>query len=223
MKLLRLALVLASAVPAWAGLNSAVIVLPSETGRPAPAISIVQPADYVCATVLLRTTTKDVERQSTAMRECLQRVTEAITKSARFQLHQGALRLAGAVGSSYGSFSSAGNTGLQTIVRILLPLQGTSDVFEATKQLRRFITTLPPTADTELNVTSVSLAVAAPEQYRERLIALIAEQSRGIQQQFGARTVIVDGLQNGVTVRQVDESNVELFVDYQLSANLDVR
>jgi hypothetical protein len=157
------------------------------------------------------------------MRECMQRLTDAVTKWSRFQLHQGPLRLAGSANGSYGSFSNVGAAALQTTLRVLLPLPGTTDVFEATKQLRRFIGSLPPTPDAELTIATLSLAVATPDQYRERLLALIADQSRAIQQQFGARTVIIDGLQNPVSVRQVDESNVELFVDYQLSANLDVR
>jgi hypothetical protein len=218
MKLLRLALFLAGTASAFAGLNSAVIVLPSEGGRPAPAVTLVQPADYLCAVVTLRTTAKDPDRQSVAMRESVQRLTEAISKSPRFQLHQGAVRLAG----QGGSFGLGGGTAtLQTTLRVLYPLQGTTDIFEAVKQLRRFVASLPPTADTELNVAAISLAVAAPEQYRDRLLALIADQARSLHHSFGARLVIIDGLQNAVSVRQVDDMNVEIYIDYQLSGNLE--
>ena len=224
LKFVSLALFVSAAAAAFASLNSAIIVLPTETGRSAPAVSLVLPADYLCAIVTLRTTSKDPDRQSVAMRESLQRVTTAVEKSARFQLHQGAIRFAGTNSSLYASKSSAGSAAtLQTSFRVLCPLQGTFDVFEAMKQLRRFIGSLTPVDDTELNIASISLAVAAPEQYRERLLALIAEQSRAIQQNFGARTIIIDGLQNQVAVRQVDESNVELYLDYQLSANLEMR
>ena len=223
MKFFRFTLLLASAAPAWAGLNSAVIVLPIDTGRSAPAVSIVQPADYLCAVVTLRTTARDTDRQSSAMRESLQRVTAAIQKSPRFQLHQGALRYAGTSGAKYSSSVGSGPASLQTTLRLLCPLQGDVDVFETMKQLRLFIASLAPAADTEVNVVSITLAVADPEQHRARLLALIADQSRAIQQNFSARTVIIDGLQNPVSVRQVDDSHVELFIDYQLSANMDVR
>src|SRR5688572_10019895 len=88
MLLPRLAFFLFAAAPAFAGLNSAVIVLPIEGGRPAPAVTLVQPADYVCAIVTLRATAKDPVRQSTAMRETLQRVRTGIERSPRFQLHE---------------------------------------------------------------------------------------------------------------------------------------
>jgi hypothetical protein len=223
MKFPRLLLFVVSAVPAFAGLNSAVIVLPTDGGRSAPAVCLVQPADYLCAILTLRTTAKDPDRQSTAMRESLQRITAAIEKSPRFQLHQGAVRFAGTNSSLYSSKTGTGPASLQTSLRVLHPLQGTTDVFEEMRLLRRFIGTLSPADDTELSVVAITLAVAEPEQYRARLLALIADQSRAIQQNFGARTIIIDGLQNPVVVRQVDDSNVELFLDYQLSANLETR
>jgi len=225
MKLLRLVLLLASAAPAWAGLSSAIIVLPLENGRNPPAVTFVQPADTLCAIITLRATGKDAERQSTAMRDSVQRLTAAIEKSPRFLLHQGPVRLTGP-GSSFGSFlssSKVGSANLQTNLRVLCPLQGNADVFEAMRQLRGFIATLKPADETELNVVSLSLAVTDPEQYRVRLLTLIAEQSRAIQQTFGARSIIIDGLQNPVLVRQIDDTNIELYIDYQMSANIDVR
>ena len=224
MKLPRLAaLLLATSLPAFAGLNSAVIVLPAENARPAPAVNLVQPADYLCAVVTLRTTAKDADRQSAAMRESLQRITAAIEKSPRFQLHQGAARFAGGGSSLYSSKAGSGPASLQTSLRLLAPLQGNTDVFETMRQLRRFIAGLVPADDTELNVLSISLAVTEPEQYRARLLALIADQARSIQQNFATRSIIIDGLQNPVVVRQLDDSNVELFVEYQLSATLEAR
>mgnify|MGYP001603615586 FL=1 len=223
MRLFPIVLALVSAAPAWAGLNSAVIVLPLENSRAAPAVTIVQPADYLCAIVTLHTTSRDADRQSSAMRESLQQITAAVERSSRFQLHQGPVRFANLNGSLYSSKAGSGPAGLQTSLRILCPLVGNADVFESMRQLRRFIGTLAPADDTELAIATIALAVTEPEQYRARLLALIADQSRTIQQNFGARTIIIDGLQNPVVVRQVDDSNVELFVDYQLSANLETR
>lgn len=217
------ALLLATALPALAGLNTAVIVLPSDSTRGSPAVNLVQPADYLCAVVTLRTTAKDVDRQSAAMRESLQRITAAIEKSPRFQLHRGPARFAAGSGSLFSSKTGSGPASLQTSFRVLASLQGNQDVFETMRQLRRFVGGLALADDTELNVISISLAVTEPEQYRARLLALIADQARAIQQNFSTRAIIIDGLQNPVVVRQIDDSNVELFVEYQLSATLDSR
>ncbi len=221
MKLLAAGLLLLAAAPAWAGLNSAVIVLPTDTGRRAPAISLVQPADYLCAVVTLRATAKDPDRQSAAMRDSLQRVKAAVEKSPRFQLHEGPVRFAEGT-SSYFS-SKAGAATLQTSVRVLAPLGDGADVFETMKQLRQFIGSFSALTDAELSIASISLAVIAPEQSRERLLALIADQTRAIQRSLGARVVTVDGMQNPVLVRQVDDANVELYIDYQMSATMELR
>jgi hypothetical protein len=222
-RLIALLAAFAMAVPAFAGLNTAIIVLPVETQRSAPAVALVQPADYLCAVVTLRTTTKDIDRQSAAMRDGLQRITAAIEKAPRFQLHQGPARFAGNPGPLFSAKTGSDPANLATNLRILFPLQGTNDVFESLRQLRRFIGTLAPGADSELSLVSISLAVNEPEQYRPRLLQLISEQARTIQQSFGTRSLIIDGLQNPVLVRQVDDSNVELSVDYQISANVESR
>jgi hypothetical protein len=224
LRIVSVSVFLLSVAPVFAGLNSAVIVLPSENIRSAPAVTLVQPADYLCAIITIRSTSRDPERQANAMRETLQRVTSIVEKSSRYQLHQGAVHLAGGYSSSF-SFSKAGAgpASLQTSMRILCPLGGNADIFETMKQLRKFIAGFQPAEETDLQVASMTLAVAAPEQYRERLLALIADQSRSVQQTLGARSVAIDGLQNAVVVRQVDDANVEIFIDYLLSATVDTR
>lgn len=224
MRTLLFFLAIAFASSVRAGLNSAVIVLPSDSARNAPAVSIVQPADYLCAVITLRTTAKDPDRQSNAMREGLQRVRSNVEKSPRFQLHEGPVRFAnGSISPAYSSKVGSGPSGLQTSLRILSPIEGNPDVLETMKQLRRFIAGFSTLEDAELNVVSISLAVTAPEQFRERLLTSIADQSRLIQRHLGARSVIIDGLQNPVSVRQVDDANIELFIDYQMSATLEMR
>lgn len=217
------ALLLASASSVFAGLNTATIVLPISTTRTAPAITLVLPADYLCAVVTVRTTTKDIDKQSSAMRTAVRRLTETIEKAPRFQLHQGAARFAGAPGPLYSPQNGSDPAVLQTDLRILAPLQGSDDIFESLRQLRRFISSLTPGENAELILVSVSVAVNDPEQYRSRLLGLMAEQTRSVQQTFGTRTTIIDGLQNPVIVRQVDDSHVELSIDYQISATIETR
>jgi len=211
------------ASPAFAVLNSAAIVLPLQSNRAAPAVTIVQPADYLCAVVTLRTTAKDPERQSNAMRDALQRVHAIVEKSPRFELHQGPARFSEGSTSVFSSRAGSGPASLQTSLRILCPLNGSADVFDAMKDLRKFIGTFANLDEVELTVASISLGVISPEQFRDRLLALIADQSRSVQRSLNARTVIIDGLQNPVIVHQVDDVNVELFIDYQMSATTEVR
>lgn len=213
---------LLSAAPAFASLSSATITLPAENPRAAPAVSLIQSADYLCATVTIRSGAKDIDRQTAAVQQTLAGLRAGVEKSSRFQLHEGALRLAGAAGS-LASRSSYSNAVLQATVRILCPLvNGTSaDVFADTRQLRQFIAGFDVAPGAELQVVSIGLAVDNSEQYRDRLLDLINEQARNTQRTFGARTVVIEGLNNPITVRQLDELNVELYIEYQLSTTLE--
>lgn len=223
MKLLRPAFfLLLTAAPAPASISSTIITLPADNARPAPAVSLVQTADYLCATVMIRSAVKDIDKQTLAVQQTLATLRAGVEKSSRFQLHDGPLHLSGSY-NSLSSKSSYSNAVLQTTVRILCPLvNGTSaDVFNDTRLLRQFISRFEVAGGAELQVLSVSLAVDTPEQYRDRLLDLIGEQARVTQRTFGARSVAIEGLNNAITVRQLDDINVEIYIDYQLDATLE--
>ena len=225
MKSLRPALLLISllsAAPAFASISSATISLPAESPRAAPAVSLIQSADYLCATVTIRSTARDIDRQTLAVQQTLNGLRTNVERSSRFQLHDGALRLAGSAGL-LASKSSYSNAILQATVRILCPLVNSTsaDVFASTRQLRQFIAGIEVAQGADLQVLSIGLAEDNAEQYRERLLELIGEQARNTQRTFGARTVVIEGLNNPVTVRQLDDLNIELYIDYQLSTTLE--
>ncbi len=226
MHLLRLGLsaFTLAAASAFAGNNSATIALPVETSRGCPAVSLVQTADYLCAVVSVRSTAKDPERQMAAVQEALQRLTAAVQRSNAFQLHQGPVRFSGGAGSSGALFSKSGYgpaSLLQTSLRVLSPLAANADIFDAIRQMNLFITRVEVPSDAEVKILSTTLAVTAAEQQRERLMQLIREQITATRQQLGANIVTVSGLDSPVLVRQLDNINVELFIDYQLSATLE--
>ena len=136
----------------------------------------------------------------------------------------GALRLAGSTGglNSLMSKSNYSNAVLQATVRILCPLVNSTsaDVFANTRQLRQFIAGFEVAPGAELQVLSMGLAVDNAEQYRDRLLDLIGEQARNTQRTFGARTVVIEGLNNPISVRQLDDLNVVLRDRWQ-EATLD--
>jgi len=68
---------------------------PSSPQHGTPAVSIVQPADYLRAIVSVRSTAKDPERQAIAVQETVRRLTTAIQRSNTLQLHQGPARMFG--------------------------------------------------------------------------------------------------------------------------------
>ncbi|MBC7366008.1 MAG: hypothetical protein H7343_04205 [Undibacterium sp.] len=188
-----------------------------------PAVSIVQPADYLCAIVSIRSTAKDTERQATAVQESMRRITTAVQRSNTFQLHQGPARFFGGSNNANSLFSkpSYNPLSLQTNLRILCPLTPDADFFETIRQLTQFVAAIPLPGESEVKIISATLAVASAEQRRDRLMQLIREQIATTRAQLGANVVTVTGLDSPVLVRQLDNLSVELFLDYQLSATLE--
>jgi hypothetical protein len=220
---LRLLAVFAATAPAFAVNNSATLALAFDPPHGAPAVSIVQPADYLCAIVSVRSTAKDPERQAVAVQEAVRRLTTAVQRSSTFQLHQGPARFFGGGNNAASllSKSSYNPQSLQTSLRVLCPLTPDADFFEIIRQVTQFVSSISVPGDTEVKIISATLAVASAEQQRDRLMQMIREQIATTRTQLGANVVTVTGLDSPVLVRPLDHLSVELFLDYQLSATLE--
>ena len=222
-RLLRLVAFLAATTPVFAVSNSASLSLAFEPQHGTPAVSIVQPADYLCAIVSVRSTAKDPERQAATVQETVRRLTTAVQRSSTLQLHQGPARMFGGPSGSGALFSKPSYTpgSLQTNLRVLSPLTPDAEIFEVIRQVSQAIARIEVPNDAEVRIISTTLAVAAAEQQRDRLMQLIREQIAKTREQLGANVLTVTGLDSPVLVRQLDHLSVELYLDYQLSATLE--
>jgi hypothetical protein len=228
-------LALAAATSAFADNPvTGVIAIPFPTQR-ATAIALVQPADYLCATVTLSSRAKDPARQAEEIRETSRQLSAAVSKSPLLQIHEGTLRFYGGGGAGFDSSytsrllslpssafssSSGGSPLFSSSVRVLYKLDGSqNDTFQAATALRKLVDTLATSNPTSVHISSLTLAVEAPERQRERLLSLIRESAEAMKKTFHADTVTIGGLDGPVLVRQVDDASVELFIDYTLSVS----
>lgn len=96
----------------------------------------------------------------------------------------------------------------------------TPDVFAAASEITRFVNAIKFGEKTQCNLGQVQLAVADPEQHRAALLQLIAQDMRRTKEQMGSKgTLAVEGLQSPVIVRQMDETKVEVYLNYAFSLN----
>jgi len=66
------------------------------------------------------------------------------------------------------------------------------------------------------------LAVRNVEQYRPQLIGLILEEVKEIEKVASAKAKItIGGLESPIIVRQVDDKNVEMYINYRLSIEME--
>jgi len=85
-----------------------------------------------------------------------------------------------------------------------------------------FIETLQLPGKVRCESGRLQLAIDNPEQYRAKLLGLIAEEVRKTRDAISTKgSVRVEGLESSVMVRQADDKQVELFLFYSLSITAD--
>jgi hypothetical protein len=226
-------LVPAAALRADAPANC-VIVVPVESQRLTPtAIALVQPADYVCATIEVTSRRKDTAGQIADIRETIDLLTQTVDKSPRLSLHTGPLRFSSSENTTarplypaaapwaFSNFSKSPAdpfTPARFVVRILWKIAASDhDTLDASATLRQFADTFKPAGQAEIRLARLALAVESPERQRQRLLQLIGDSADAMKKTFSASAITIDGLEGPVLVRQVDDTQVELFIDYKLS------
>ncbi|MFA4944520.1 MAG: hypothetical protein WC789_07445 [Lentisphaeria bacterium] len=119
--------------------------------------------------------------------------------------------------SSYSSYEQPSTANLT----IMIPLDPQApDVFAAAGEITRFVNGIKFADKTHCNLGQVQLAMSDPEQYRASLLQLIAQDIRKTKELMGSKgTLAVEGLQSPVIVRQMDETKVELFLNYSVTLN----
>jgi hypothetical protein len=229
-----LAALAAAALRADAPANG-VIVVPVESQRLTPtAIALVQPADYVCATIEVTSRRKDTAGQVADIRETIDLLAKAVDKSPRLSLHTGPLRFSSSENttarllypaaaaqwsvSNFSNSSAAPSAPARLVVRILWKISAADhDTLDASATLRQFADTFKPAGQAEVRLARLALAVESPERQRQRLLQLIGDSADAMKKTFAASAISIDGLEGPVLVRQVDDTQVELFIDYKLS------
>ena len=91
-------------------------------------------------------------------------------------------------------------------------------VFERTEEIRRFITSVPLSKNTEFIEGSTGLSIVNPSQYRRELLTSIIEDIKFISNSLGdGISIKIEGLDTAISVRQYNQSDVQLSIPYTFS------
>lgn len=196
-----------------AGSTSALIVI-AAGDAPRVAATLRQRADFIAAPLSLRSDRSDPAERFVALGSAKSVLMTEVAKQKGWVVHEGGLSLSGRSGGKFSSFYGPQS---RSDLTILVPLDEATDVFSTAAALMRFVAqqSFPRV---EATVGNIELAVREPQQYRPRLLKLIAEEAARTRDSIaaGAQTKI-EGLESPVMVRQVNATEVELFIDYKLS------
>ena len=211
------------AFPATAGIssgwNSGPIIVLAEPEPRAVAVSFVMPADFVSVPVRITSEQKNTAAAYEETRQTIELITRKAKESGQFRTSMGVVSLSqhrGGFGISSGSWSQPAAS-VEIYLLVSFPTN-TGSIFEAGAGAARFVESLSLPGKTKCELGRLQLAIANPEQYRTNVLDLIREEIKKTRETVAPQGGFkVDGLESPVMVRQLDDRNVALFLNYSFS------
>ena len=217
------AVMIAAATTVFGGSEvSPIYVLAIHDAKPV-SVALVRQADYVAIPVTIVSEQKEPSQRFDDIRAAKRLIQDKAKENKKIMIKDGpfflSARPASKMGfiSSYSSYEQPSTANLNIMIPLDLQVP---DVFAAASEITRFVNGIKFGEKTQCNLGQVQLAVADPEQHRAALLQLIAQDIRKTKEQMGVKgNLSVDGLQSPVIVRQLDETKVELLLNYSLTLN----
>jgi len=214
MKNLLTVVVLLISINAHAGFSA--IVIAYGTGNTPVNSSIDVDAEYVAMPVTLSSDAKYPSERAKLISTLQSAISSAVATNANIEFQQGAISLSPSEKSSFSISKSYGRSSGSSFY-ILAKLDNSKGVYEATQEIYSFIARIKKPEDTSLGLGNTTLAVSSPNKYRNQLLTLIKEEITNTKTTLGeGYKVSILGLENPVIVRQKNDKQVTLFIDYRV-------
>lgn len=215
------------AVPAVAGISSdwpigPTIVLAESEPRTV-GVSFTMPADFVSVPVRVSSEQKNTAAAYEEARQTIELITRKAKDSGQFQTSMGVVSLSQQRGGYGLSLSKWSQPAAAADIYLLVPFStnaNSGSIFEAGARAVRFVESLGLPGKARCELGRLQLAVTNPEQYRTKLLKQISEEIQRTRQALAVQGgVKVAGLESPVMVRQVDDRNVALSLNYSFSVS----
>jgi hypothetical protein len=214
-------------LPALAGISSGwssglVVAVALPEPRTVP-IFLEVPADFVSVPIRVISGQKNTALAYEESRQTIDLISKKAKDSGQFRTSMGVASLSqhrSAFGISSGSWDQPAAS---ADIYLLVPLSKDHDnIFAAGVEAARFVESLNLPGKVKCELGKLQLAVENPEQYRSKLLGLIGQEIKKTREAMASQgSVKVEGLGGSVLLRQADERNVELSLDYTLSITVD--
>ena len=204
-------------VNAYAGLSA--IVIAYGTGDVPVNSSIDIDAEYVAMSVSLSSDAKYASERAKLISQLQSAVSEAASTNSNIDFKQGVISLSPREKSSFSLSKSYGRSSGSSFY-ILSKLGNEKGVYAATQEIYSFISRIKKPDDTSLSLGNTSLAISSPEKYRNKLLEQVKTEINTTKSILGsAYKSTVSGLENPVVVKQKNDKQVTLFLDYRIEFN----
>lgn len=181
-------------------------------------IKLVKRADVVTLDLTTSSDDKKPGKRIINLQQAFRVLKESVEKREDIAMKSGYVELPLATSNRW-AFSSAKTSDEVSSFNIrLITKMGPDDtVFERSAVLNEFIDTIKFDGEVATLYVSSGIALMSPENYRKDLLELISAEIKLMKSVFGLDIEYqLRGLDQKVTVRQIDEVNLELSLPYQL-------
>ncbi|WP_101757986.1 hypothetical protein [Oceanicoccus sp. KOV_DT_Chl] len=201
-------------INAHAGFSA--IVIAYGTGN-TPVNSFVDvDAEYVAMSVTLSSDAKYPSERAKLISKLQSSISGAAATNTNIEFQQGAISLSPSEKSSFSISKSYGRSSGSSFY-ILAKLDSGKGVYAATQEIYSFIGRIKKPEDTSLRLGNTTLAISSPNKYRNQLLTLVKEEITNTKAALGeGYKVSISGLENPVIVRQKNDKQVTLFIDYRV-------
>lgn len=218
-------LLLIATFPATAGISSgsgSLVVVAVPQPRTV-AVALAMPADFVSVPLNVVSDQKNAALAYEESRQAIELITQKAKEGGQFRISRGVVSLSqhkSSFGISSGSWSQPAAAAQ---LYLLVPFTKERDnIFGAGAEAARFVEALHLPGKARCELGNLQLAVDNPEQFRAKVLGQIAQEVQKTREAISANgSVKVEGLESSVMVRQTDDRNVELFLNYSLSITTD--
>lgn len=212
MRLALLAVILALSQFAYAGSSSVVIAV--GYSPQAPAVRLEMPADYVAVSITIQNDAKDPIKRADEIEKALNSIKEKLKQYPDLTVKPGVVSLSAQEQSTLKSYSGYGG-GSSAQLYVLGTLKQETNVFSVTKRIYQTVNSISFSDGTKVTLGNTALGLNEPEKYRSQLLKLISKSITDTKKSLGmAGSVDIDGLENPVSVMQMNEREVVLFINY---------
>lgn len=196
--------------------SGSVLVIAYGSGDIPVHSSIDVDAEYVAVSISLSSDAKYPSDRIKRIRQLQSEIEAASLKNQNLEFQQGTVSLSPRENSSFSiSKSYASNSGSNFY--LLAKLGGGVEVYDATEEIYSFVASIKKPDDTEISVGNTSLAISSPDKFREQLLKLVKQEVETTKSVLGPEyKASISGLENPVLVRQKNDKQVTLYVDYSI-------
>lgn len=208
------------ASPVWAGSGSLAVI--AYTDHPCVATVLRQRADYAAMPVSISSEQGDPLQCLAEIRNAKRLIEKKAENNPDMVIHSGPATLSAKPASKLSFASSYSGGSSEADLYLLVPFKDKDrDVFTCASLMRTFLDGITFPGKVKLKTGPLQLAADHPEQYRPVLLGMIAADIMKTKDtlQAGGKARVT-GLEGPVLVRRLDDENIELFINYQLSVEM---